>query len=87
MGLDARSKVYANDSNTQAAPGYASTALSLGYRQQINTHWALSAFARVDNVFDKNYIGSVIVNDGNQRYFESAMGRNWAAGVNVSYQF
>ena len=87
VGLDARSKVYANDANTQAAPGYASTALSLGYRRQINTHWALSAFARVDNVFDKNYIGSVIVNDGNQRYFESAMGRNWAAGLNVSYQF
>ena len=32
-------------------------------------------------------VGCVIVNDGNQRYFESAMGRNWAAGVNVSYQF
>lgn len=86
-GIDARSKVYANDGNTQAAPGYASTALSLGYRTTLAQRWTLAAFARVDNVFDKNYIGSVIVNDGNQRYFESAMGRNWAAGVNVSYQF
>ncbi|MEG0187008.1 MAG: hypothetical protein RR704_26505, partial [Stenotrophomonas sp.] len=67
--------------------GYATTALSLGYRAQIAPRWTLAAFARVNNVFDKNYIGSVIVNDGNQRYFESAMGRNWASGVNVSYQF
>ena len=87
MGVQASSNVQANDANTQAAPGYATTALSLGYRAQIAPRWTLAAFARVNNVFDKNYIGSVIVNDGNQRYFESAMGRNWASGVNVSYQF
>lgn len=86
-GVDARGKVYANDANSERAPGYATLALSLGYRTQLSRHWRLDAFARVDNVLDKNYIGSVIVNDGNQRYFESAMGRNVSAGVNVAYQF
>jgi hypothetical protein len=27
-------------------------------------------FARIDNVFDRRYVGSVIVNEGNARYFE-----------------
>jgi iron complex outermembrane receptor protein len=30
---------------------------------------------RVDNLFDHRYAGSVIVNDGNGRYFEPAAGR------------
>ena len=49
--------------------------------------WRLHAFARVDNLFDRNYVGSVIVNDGNGRYYESAQGRNWATGVNLRYNF
>lgn len=44
-------------------------------------------FARVDNLFDKKYVGSVIVNDGNSRYFEPADGRNWSAGLRVIKQF
>jgi iron complex outermembrane receptor protein len=41
----------------------------------------------VDNVFDRHYAGSVIVNEGNARYYEPAPGRNWSAGLNASYTF
>lgn len=49
--------------------------------------WALDVFSRVDNVFDRRYVGSVIVNEGNGRYFEPAPGRNWGGGATLSYRF
>jgi iron complex outermembrane receptor protein len=41
----------------------------------------------VNNLFDRNYIGSVIVGDSNRRYYEPAPGRNWVLGVSAQYQF
>jgi iron complex outermembrane receptor protein len=32
-------------------------------------------------------VGSVIVNDGNSRFYESAPGRQWMTGVSAGYQF
>ncbi len=31
----------------------------------------LRVFARLENLLDKTYVGSVIVNEGNGRFFES----------------
>jgi iron complex outermembrane recepter protein len=42
---------------------------------------------RVDNVGDRNYVGSVIVNETNFRYFEPAPRRNMSAGIQASLQF
>ncbi|WP_268795277.1 hypothetical protein [Pelomonas sp. Root1237] len=42
---------------------------------------------RVDNLADCRYAGSVIVNDGNGRFFEPAPGRTWLASANASYRF
>ncbi|EFS9233199.1 TonB-dependent receptor, partial [Salmonella enterica] len=44
-------------------------------------------FGRVDNLFDKEYIGSVIVNESNGRYYEPALGRNYGVGINLAWQF
>ncbi len=43
--------------------------------------------AALDNVLDRQYVGSVIVGDGNDRYYESAPGRNWLLGVSARYAF
>ena len=75
-----------NDSNSEAAPAFTIASASVGYTKDMGD-WRLHAFARVDNLFDRNYVGSVIVNDGNGRYYESAQGRNWATGVNLRYNF
>ena len=42
---------------------------------------ALRAFARVGNLLDQPYIGSVIVNDGNQRYYEPGPDRSFTVGL------
>lgn len=93
LGVSAQyaSKVFVNDANkakagSSYAPSYAVAAASVGYTKQLGD-WTLNAFARVDNFFDRQYVGSVIVSDGNERFFEGAPGRNWSTGVNVRYNF
>lgn len=83
----ARGKVFVEDSNQQqAAPGYAIANLRIGVDRQYDK-LTLRSYLRLDNVFDRQYVGSVIVSDGNGRYYESAPGRNWLAGVSARYAF
>jgi iron complex outermembrane receptor protein len=70
----ARSKVYADDRNTDAAARYWVANLRAGFKQE-TTHWSFSEFARLDNLANRAYVGSVIVNDANSRFFEPAPGR------------
>jgi iron complex outermembrane receptor protein len=49
--------------------------------------WRINAFARLDNIFDRRYAGSAIINAGFGRYYEPAPGRSWVAGLNASYAF
>ena len=76
-------KIYVNDRNTDAAPAYTVTNLWAGLAQTAGRA-SFTEFVRVNNVFDRKYVGSVIVGDGNGRYFESAPPRNWFVGVNVN---
>ncbi|OTG67960.1 TonB-dependent siderophore receptor [Acinetobacter sp. ANC 4470] len=87
-GLDVRymDKIYVNDTNTDTAPSYTVTSANVGYVWK-NVDWKVRTFARVDNVFDEDYVGSVIVNDGNSRFFEPADGLNWSAGLSVTKAF
>lgn len=87
-GLDVRymDKIYVDDLNTDAAPSYTLSSVNVGYIWKDND-WKIRSFARVDNLFDKDYVGSVIVNDGNGRFFEPADGLNWSAGLSVTKQF
>ncbi len=87
-GIDLRylSAVPVDDRNSDRAPGYVVTGIQAGYAMPFG-RWTVNAFARVDNLFDRRYAGSVIVNDGNGRYFEPAAGRNAFAGISLSYAF
>ena len=84
--LRALSRIQANDSNSATAPRYAVTALHAGYVKRWE-RWEVNAFARVDNLFGRRAIGSVIVNEGNARYFEPAPGRSWTVGMGAAYRF
>ncbi|MDN3920782.1 TonB-dependent receptor family protein [Roseateles violae] len=86
LELRALSKVYVNDANSDAAAGYAAVAAQLGYAAQLGA-WELNAFVRGDNLFDRRYIGSVIVNEGNSRFFEPAPGRSWIASASATLRF
>jgi len=77
-------KVYVDDLNSDAAPAYFIANVRAGFEQKRGP-WQLREFVRIDNLADRNYAGSVIVNEGNQRFFEPAPGRNYLAGVSIAY--
>ena len=79
-------KVYVNDRNTDAAPSYAIANVRVGFEQIVGA-WTFREFARVNNLFDRNYVGSVIVGDTNSRFFEPSPGRNYLAGVTANAKF
>jgi iron complex outermembrane recepter protein len=80
------SEVWVNDANTEAAPAYTTVAVHAGYVFDIKG-WLLAAAARIDNLFDRRYAGSVIVNEGNGRFYEPAPGRTWIVKLTGSYAF
>lgn len=80
------SKVYVNDINTDTAPSYTIFNLRAGFEQNL-AHWQFQEYVRIENMFDKDYIGSVRVNDGNALFFEPGADRNYLVGLGAKYKF
>ena len=75
--------VSVNNADTQRADAYSTLDASVGYAMTgARCDWR--AFVGVDNLFGRNYAGSVIVNDGNGRYYEPAPGLTWRIGFELS---
>jgi iron complex outermembrane receptor protein len=55
--------------------------------EQRASDWRINEFVRIENLFDKNYVGSVIIGDTNQRFFEPAPRRNAIVGINAVSRF
>jgi iron complex outermembrane receptor protein len=79
-------RIQVDDANSQSAPAYASLDLAAEHRfNAAGLEWR--GFARVNNLLDRDIVGSVIVNEGNGRYYEPAPGRHWLIGLSVGYAF
>ena len=87
FGLSAvhRAQVAASDNNQIKALAYDTLDFSASGRIDLGVQadW----WIKLANLTDENYVGSVIVNQTNGRSFESASGRNLAAGVRFGYEF
>lgn len=82
-----RSRLYVEDSNTaKAAPSYALFNWQARFEQKVGA-MTFNQVLRIDNLLDREYIGSVIVGDGNGRYYEPGPERAWYLGAGVQYQF
>jgi iron complex outermembrane receptor protein len=69
-----RARIYTDDRNSDAAAGYWVANLRAGFEQE-SKRWRFSEYARLDNLANRDYVGSVIVNESNSRFFEAAPGR------------
>jgi iron complex outermembrane receptor protein len=86
LSVEARvqSALYVNDLNSDHAGGAAvfnaaiERTISWG---PLRPHF----FARVDNLANRRYVGSVIVNETNGRFFEPAPTRTWLLGVDLPF--
>ncbi|PWF55614.1 TonB-dependent receptor family protein [Massilia glaciei] len=87
LETSASGKVVADDANAdQPAPGYAVVNARVQAKQSLGG-WRFKQYARLDNLFDRSYVGSLIVGDANKRYYEAAPGRNWVLGASAQYGF
>lgn len=87
-GLEARylDAVPVNDVNSESAPSYALLGIDGGY--VFAPSWGrLRSFVRVDNLLDEEYVGSVIVNDGNGRFYEPGAERSVLAGLRMDWDY
>jgi iron complex outermembrane receptor protein len=80
-----RSSLYVDDRNSDRAAGYWSTNLRAGF-EQMHASWKFSETLRVDNVTDRRYAGTVIVNESNGRYFEPDPGRTYSLLLTASFR-
>ncbi|MBR7328428.1 TonB-dependent receptor PqqU [Klebsiella pneumoniae] len=87
-GSDIRymSDIMANDENTAKTPSWTVVGLTTGYKWSYG-RMDMDLFGRIDNLFDREYVGSVIVNESNGRYYEPAPGRNYGIGLNLAWRF
>ena len=74
------SSVVVNDIGSESSPGY------FLLNAEASRTWSLASgslrtFMRVDNLLDKAYVGSVIVNEGNGRYYEPGPDRTLLLGA------
>jgi iron complex outermembrane receptor protein len=83
LELTRAGRLYANDINTASADGYTTLNLKASHAWKMGSS-LVTAFARIDNLTDEKYVGSVIVNQTSFQYYEPAPGRNWSLGLRVS---
>jgi iron complex outermembrane receptor protein len=77
-----RSGLYADDRNTAFASGYWTSNLRLSGETTVGTA-RVHGTLRLDNLFDRRYIGTVIVNETNGRYYEPSAGHTLLLIVSV----
>ncbi|MEO8316291.1 MAG: TonB-dependent receptor [Pseudomonadota bacterium] len=80
LEFNASSNVVANDVATARAPGYGVWGAEVGHSWTLGQS-TLRGFVRADNLLDHDYVGSVIVNEGNSRFFEAATDRTAMIGA------
>jgi iron complex outermembrane receptor protein len=79
-------KIRVNDINSEATSGATTFNLRFGWDRQYGP-WAVKSYLRVDNLTDKEYVGSVIANAGASRFYEPAPGRQVGVGLSATYSF
>lgn len=82
-----RSEVATHDNNAIKAPDYTILDLAASGTVELQASLAVRWWLKLANATDETYVGSVIVNQSNNRAFEPASQRNLAGGINVELSF
>ncbi|WP_244466136.1 TonB-dependent receptor family protein [Dyella japonica] len=85
LTLTAAGPTTANDFGTARAAGYVIADADVTYAFPLGESARMQLSARVNNFADHRYVGSVIVNDGNGRYYEPAPARTWMFGARLVF--
>jgi iron complex outermembrane receptor protein len=76
-----------DDLNSDFGAGFGVVGLRWGANLAVTESGTLQMLARVDNLFNRSYVGSVIVNEANKRYFEPGAPRNFLMSLRWLQRF
>lgn len=82
-----RDKVAVNDANSDFAGAWSTVAVRAQHIIPLAGRSRVELLARVDNLFGREYAGSVIVNEGNSRFFEPGAPRTWLLSAKWRHAF
>src|SRR5699024_9528032 len=75
-----------NNLNAAYNDRYVTVDLKLSYKQLFNRSGAVvTPFININNIFDAQYSGAVVVNASGGDYYLPAPGRNWQAGISFKF--
>ena len=83
----AQGRLPVDDVNSDFASGFGVFSLRAQWRLDLGAAGWLESLLRLNNLSNRNVVGSVIVNEGNGRFFEPAQGRNWMLGLRWSHRW
>jgi iron complex outermembrane receptor protein len=76
-----------DDLNSDFGAGFGVVGLRWGANLAVTDSGTLQMLARADNIFNRSYVGSVIVNEANKRYFEPGAPRNYLLSLRWLQRF
>ncbi|CAG4913806.1 unnamed protein product [Acidocella sp. C78] len=81
-----QSRMYVDSQNSAYAAGYFTAGLAAGFREDFGPI-RFNEFARINNLFNRTYVGAVVIAASNATYYEPAPGRNFVIGMRARYRF
>ncbi len=85
LATDFVSSTFAENDNTTYNAGYRIVDINVGFTKLYIGGAHIQPFAKASNVFDRKYVGSMVVNAFGGRYFEPSPGRTFQFGVSASF--
>jgi iron complex outermembrane receptor protein len=79
------SEIFLNDANTATAEPYHLLGWRLGWKKTVGKKLRLNLYAGAENLFDEMYSLGNDINAAGGRYYNSAPGRNYYAGIAVQW--
>lgn len=80
-------RIALNDANTDYAGSYQLLGVRIGWKKILSQKILLDLFATGENLFDTRYSLGHDLNAAGGRYFNTAPGRNFTAGLSIQYKY
>ncbi len=78
-------QVFVDNANSDAAEDYTVSNFRFGYTID-SGNTVFTPFVGINNIFDRNYIGAVRVNESRSKFYEPAPELNFYAGMSLRFQ-
>jgi iron complex outermembrane receptor protein len=81
-----QTRMYVDNQNSAYAAGYFTAGIAGGFKQEFGK-FGFDEFARVNNIFNRAYVGAVVIAANNGEYYEPSPGRNFIIGATAKLSF